>query len=176
LLEALEQINDPRVKLIVVGGREYLIKAYEKHASARGLTDRVRFVGFQTDVRPYLWASDLFVFPSTYEVFPLVSLEAAAAGLPLLVSSLHGVEEFLRDGVNGWCVTRDAQAYADKLRYALSHPEQVRRMGRDAALSVAGYRAAVFGDQWRQLYNRVNVNLPTRSSQSSGDEAEGPAR
>ncbi len=45
-----------------------------------------------------------------------MSLEAAAAGLPLLSSQLHGVEEFLVEGVNGWCIERDANVITAKLR------------------------------------------------------------
>ena len=58
----------------------------------------------QSDVRPYLWSSDVFVFPSLYETFSLVTYEAAASGLPIVVSQLYGVEDLLRDGDNGFLI------------------------------------------------------------------------
>ena len=68
------------------------------------LGNRVKFVGMQSDVRPYLWSSDVFVFPSLYETFSLVTYEAAASGLPIVVSQLYGVEDLLVDGDNGFLI------------------------------------------------------------------------
>ena len=95
LLQALGTPGMERVKLIVVGGEADLIARYGGEAKNQ-LGDRVKFVGMQSDVRPYLWSSDVFVFPSLYETFSLVTYEAAASGLPIVVSQLYGVEDLLR--------------------------------------------------------------------------------
>src|SRR6202012_3767851 len=94
-------ITDKRLKLLIVGGREERIRPYKDLSEKFAITDRVVFAGMQKDVRPFLWSSDAFTLPSSYEVFPLVALEAAAACLPLLVTPLNGVEEFLVNGENG---------------------------------------------------------------------------
>jgi glycosyltransferase involved in cell wall biosynthesis len=86
ILEAFARISDVDVHLTVIGGTTGEVRDYERLA----MGDRVRFVGFQNDVRPYLLASHAFLFPSAYEVFPLVCLQAAAAGLPLLVTGAMG--------------------------------------------------------------------------------------
>ena len=60
--------------LVVVGGYPDLVERYEAIAQRGGVADRVDFVGMQPDVRPFLWASDAFVFPSSYEAFAFVIL------------------------------------------------------------------------------------------------------
>lgn len=163
LLDALEQVGDTRVKLLVVGGNESALSPYRTRVAAQGLENQVHFVGMQKDVRPYLWASDVFAFPSSYEIFPLVSLEAAAAGLPLLVGKLYGVEEFLVDGVNGWCVERTPEALAERIRYALLHRDVLRQMGQRVHEDVRAYDAEHFVENWRQFYANWN-SLAEQSS------------
>lgn len=151
LLEAAAQTGLDAVKLLVVGGSEAMIADYKARASALGIADRMVFVGLQQDVRPYLWASDVFAFPSSYEVFPLVSLEAAAAGLPLLTTPLNGVEEFLVEGVNGWCVERTSAALTEKMQYIVANRGLLPAVGKAAADSVRQYSAEAFVANWREL-------------------------
>lgn len=158
LLKALAQVNNRHAKLIVVGGKSYLINEYRHKVARMKLEDQVYFAGFQRDIRPYLWVSDLFTFPSSYEIFPLVSLEAAAAGLPLLTSPLYGVEEFLEHEKNGWIVDRTQYAFAEKITYSLLHRRDLANMGLYAAESVLKYKAESFGQEWAKLYDNIAQN------------------
>ncbi|MCC7207091.1 MAG: glycosyltransferase family 4 protein [Anaerolineae bacterium] len=153
LLEGMASVAAPNLKLVVVGGQPGTVQEYEKRAAALGLSGQVTFVGHQQDVRPFLWAADLFAFPSSYETFSLVTFEAAAAGLPLLVSQLHGVEDMLRDGENGWLVQRDAAGIAARIRLALQDPARLRAMGARAAECVGDYDEAHFVQRWAALYD-----------------------
>lgn len=152
LLEAMSKAAAPNLKLVVVGGQPGTVQEYEGRAGALGLGAQVRFVGAQRDVRPYLWSADLFAFPSAYETFSLVCFEAAAAGLPLLVSRLHGVEDLLVDGQNGWQVARDADDIAAKIRVALENPARLREMGARGVERVAGYDLDNWVSRWAALY------------------------
>src|SRR5206468_1173234 len=67
ILQAMTQLP-ANAKLNVVGGETSQIEPYKKRASQLEIASRVRFHGMQRDVRPYLWASDLFLLPSVYEV------------------------------------------------------------------------------------------------------------
>lgn len=153
VLEALRQLGDKRVKLWVVGGEADLVAFWQGRAREMGLEEQARFLGMQRDVRPFLWGADAFVFPSSYEVFPLVSLEAAAAGLPLIVTPLYGVEEFMRDGETGFVVPRDS----DKLQEAIAklatlEVEKRVTMGKMAREAVRGYGIKSFVENWRRFY------------------------
>jgi glycosyltransferase involved in cell wall biosynthesis len=154
LLEAVKVCDeDCRVKLIVVGGTRDLIAAYRQRVLRLGIPERVIFTGTQADVRPYLWSSDAFALPSHYEVFPLVALEAAAAGLPLVVTALNGVEEFFRDGESGFLVRQDTRSLAEALRRLVRLTSTDRAaLGKFAQGSVSQYDASFFTSAWAALY------------------------
>jgi glycosyltransferase involved in cell wall biosynthesis len=156
LLEALAQKIDPWVKLLVVGGNNDLVSIYQARARRLGLNGAVTFAGMQKDVRPYLWAADALALPSHYEVFPLVVLEGAAAGLPLLVTPLNGVEEFLIDGENGVLMGRTCQDVAQAIKTFSGLSPQCRgTMGDQARRSVERFSTRNFVDNWRGIYSCV---------------------
>ena len=75
--------------------------ACERLAQKRGIKDRVRFLGAQTDVQHLLPAADLFLLPSEYESFGLAALEAMACGVVPVVTKAGGLPELIRDGEDG---------------------------------------------------------------------------
>ena len=126
--------------LWIVGGGEEKEKLTSLATNAR-FRDRIKIFPFAQDVRPYMWAADLFVLPSkTPEPFGIVLLEAMACGLPAIATKAGGPLDIIEDGVNGWF----AQAGSEKsmaerlgcvLSGALSHELS----------SAASARAAQFG-------------------------------
>ncbi len=158
LLSAVAELGNTTLKILIVGGQAQLIKRYQSIVAQIGLRDQVVFAGMQQDVRPFLWAADAFVLPSFYEAFPLVSLEAAAAGLPSIVSPIHGVEELIKDGHNGILVHPTALSIARALkRFLKLQPDQRRRMGQQAAEDVQIYATPMFLDRWRKFFGQLDV-------------------
>jgi glycosyltransferase involved in cell wall biosynthesis len=146
------------VHLVVVGGPDSLVKTYRRHADSLGLNGNIHFTGYQSDVRPYLWAADVFALPSHYEVFPLAALEAAAAGLPLLVARLNGVEEFIREGENGIVVERSVPSIEAALRaFSEISQEERRTWGQQARRDVQCYSGDAFVGRWSALYREFEV-------------------
>jgi glycosyltransferase involved in cell wall biosynthesis len=153
LLQALAQVGEPRLKLIVVGGEPDLIAACRKRVVRMSLEGNVHFTGMQPDPRPYFWAADAFVFPSFYETFSLVTYEAAAAGLPLIVPELNGVEEIIRDGDNGFLVPRSVEGIFSALERFLGLAPQKRiAMGKSAQSSTSPYSEENFVSAWEGVY------------------------
>jgi glycosyltransferase involved in cell wall biosynthesis len=158
LLEAMRQAAPGGCALMVVGGERDLVASYRSRVTAMGLTDCVSFAGMQTDVRPFFWAADAFVLPSLYEVFPLVALEAAAAGLPLIVSPLNGVEEFLRPGENGICVDVTGESVGAAVRtISAMEGEGLKRLGDQGKRDVQQYSVETFVQAWRSFYQGIEV-------------------
>ncbi len=124
-------------KLIVVGGDT--TAPYEKLATTLGVRSRVVFVGHRQDVERYFSAADVFVFPSAYEAFALVTLEAAAAGLPLVTTKVNGTEEFVKEGINGSFTERDASSLARTLLPLMDKPELRSAWGENALDAVRAY-------------------------------------
>lgn len=159
LLDALTQVSDDQ-KLLVVGGKADLVRTYEAEAQERGLGERAVFVGMQRDIRPYLWSADAFAFPSSYETFSLVAHEAAAAGLPLLITPLHGVEEFVEDGKNGIFIERTVASVQRSLqRFARMSAGERAAMAQQAQESVQSYAPERFVDAWRRHYAQIERDL-----------------
>lgn len=103
----------------------------------------VKYIGVQSDIRPYLMASDVLVFPSYREGFPNVPLEAGALGLPAIVTNINGSNEIIEDGVNGKIIQSPLDNKGMRvnditielytmMKWFYYHPEEVKRMGENA--------------------------------------------
>ena len=139
LLDAMSQLLHlhPALKLICLGEGEEGPQLRTLCESV-GLTDSVRFVGYQPNVPEWLAAADINVLPTFYEGFPLTVLEAMASGLPTVASNVGGIPEAIEDMVSGVLVPpRDVNALVQAISMLVSD-EQVRvRMGHAARLRTA---------------------------------------
>lgn len=152
-LAALAPAVRARLQLLVVGGQPSEIARYEAVATQAGVRDRLVFAGLQKDVRPFLWASDAFTLPSAYETFSLAVLQASAAGLPVLVSrGLHGTEDYVREGHEGWFVERSVEGLARGLIRLVQDAPQLPAMAQTALQAVQRYSEPAFQAAWRSFY------------------------
>lgn len=152
VLEAMTRHGE-ELKLVVVGGEPALVSSYRARAASLGLGNRVHFAGMQTDLRPFLWAADAFVFPSAYETFSLVAVEAAAAGTPVILTRFHGMGDFIQNGENGILTERSVDAIAAALAgFAAMTPQRRLAMGRQAQTDVDRFRTENFSREWHRFY------------------------
>jgi glycosyltransferase involved in cell wall biosynthesis len=99
---------------------------------------RIKFSGAQTDVRPFMAASDALVFPSYREGFPNVVLEAGAMGLPSIVTDINGSNEIIIEGRNGVIIPpRDDNALYYAMKHFVEHPDVVKEMAVNSREMVA---------------------------------------
>jgi len=132
ILDAMSRVTSDSLILLVVGGGQE--RSFARQAEDLGIGDRVHFVGAQSDIPPFLWASDIFVFPTRYEPFGIVIAEAMAAGLPVITSRCAGAAEWIQDGTEGLLLNDpfDARELAQALDGVLSNPEMMVAMGKAA--------------------------------------------
>lgn len=130
-IESLAQAPDWR--LAVVGRGD--VERFREVAERAGVAERVTFHGTQLDPVPYFAEASVFVLPSVYETFSLVTYEAAAAGLPLLATRVSGVEDLLRHGANGFFIERDPADLGARLRELGADAVQRRALGKAARAS-----------------------------------------
>jgi glycosyltransferase involved in cell wall biosynthesis len=134
LLEAMRKVHAeiPDACLLLVGrdrGRTDL----RALADEKGLGEAVELLGIREDIPLLLAASDISVLPSLREGLPLSLLESAAAGLPIVATSVGGIPEIVEDGVGGILVApQDPDALADALLALLRDPQRGREMGEAA--------------------------------------------
>jgi len=118
------------LELWVVGAGDE--RRFSRIAEGAGVAPRVRFFGFRASADPYYAAADLFVLPTAYEAHPLVPHEAAAAGLPVVVTRVNGVDELIGRNEAGLLVERDRHAVGAALAQLALDPELRERLGRAA--------------------------------------------
>jgi glycosyltransferase involved in cell wall biosynthesis len=89
-------------KLLIVGYLEAALDPLKTETIlAIETNEKIIFVGFQADVRPYYAAADCLVLPSYREGFPNVLLQGGAMGLPSIVTNVNGSNEIIQMGFNG---------------------------------------------------------------------------
>lgn len=152
LIDALPHLPETAVAL-VVGGDDPA--PFRQQASALGVAHRVIFAGHSTAVEDYFQAGDVFVFPTLYEAFALVTLEAAAAGLPLVTTEVNGTEDFVVDGENGRFVARNGASVARALEPLVRDRDLRRAWGDRARRDVAAYTWAAVADRTLAVYEEV---------------------
>lgn len=136
-IEALEGIKDLTWQALIIGGagkKPAYLSELQALVKKAGLSDRVHFVGDQSNIVPYYALSDLVVSASTEpEAFGRVAVEGQAMGKPVIASAHGGALETVRDGLTGWLFENDnALDLAMKMRAALSSGDDLKRIGRNA--------------------------------------------
>jgi lipopolysaccharide/colanic/teichoic acid biosynthesis glycosyltransferase len=120
----------PSLVLLLVGQFEEGDPVDSRTRELIGVTSGVVNVGFVEDVVPYYHIMDVLAFPTHREGFGIVSIEAAAAGKPVVATDATGVVDSVMDGVTGFTVpVGDAEALAGALGGLLASPESARQMG-----------------------------------------------
>ncbi len=131
LLEAAARLRPEFPNLCVaIAGAGPLRESLERQSARLDLGSAVRFLGFQSDVQKVLDSLDVYAIPSLCEALPFALLEAMAAELPAVGSTVGGIPEVIVPGVTGLLVSpRDPVRLAEGLRTLLLNTELRTRMG-----------------------------------------------
>ncbi|MGE5554624.1 MAG: glycosyltransferase family 4 protein [Betaproteobacteria bacterium] len=143
LVEAVPKIlhYSPGTRLVIAGTGP-LLDQLRARAAALGVAERVAFPGFIDDTtrNALLTTADVAVYPSTYEPFGIVALEAMAAGTPVVVSDVGGFAEIVVHGVNGLkAYPGDADSLANNILTLLHQPELACQLAEQAMEDVRDY-------------------------------------
>lgn len=138
-LEALRDVikTYPSVKLIIVGDGP-LKKNLSERAKGLGIGHNVLFAGYQTDVSEWYCKADALLLTSKREGWGMVVVEAAAHGLPSIMTDVGCAGEFIRTGKNGIVIpVGDIKELVRAMEYMISSPQEVMRLGKTAQVSLA---------------------------------------
>ncbi len=132
IIEVLPLLSKRNVKLIIIGGGDE--KFHGQLAELKQVRERIIFISHSSVLWEYYAASDVFVFPTIYEPFGLVIVEAMASGLPVITSKIAGAADIIIDGVNGLLLRdpSDVNDLAAKIELLLSNAELRKTMGERA--------------------------------------------
>lgn len=157
LIQAFAMIKDdyPDTKLLVVG-RDNNVQRYMRLSHELHLSERVIFTGPQPDIKIFYAASDIFVFPTLYEPFGNVCLEAMASGLPVITSRINGVAEIM-NGMDHLLLNdpSDIEDIAGKIGFLLADNVERAKIAIAARKIAERYTISNNAQQFVNLYQTV---------------------
>jgi len=136
----LKKRNDFILKLVGDGSEKEDLKTLAQELNIR---DYVSFEGFKqkNGIPKYLAEADCFLFPSEYDVWGVVLVEAMAVGLPCISSIYSGAtHDLIEDGVNGFAMDfSETEKVAEKIDFILENPGMAKHIALNASRFIAEY-------------------------------------
>ena len=150
----VQQEPEARLDIYGDGSRRAML---QEEIDRRQLGAHVTLHGFDPEARDALWASSAFVLSSSFEGYPLSTLESMSRGCPVVSYDIkYGPREQITDGVDGFLVPRgDVDALADRLIELLRSPELVARMSSAARETARRKGPDEFLADWARVLESV---------------------
>lgn len=146
LFAAWKELAPKNAKMVLAG--------YEKVPDTVAVPAGVEILGaIPRDKRLELYHNaDVFVFPSYFEGFAQVQIEAAACGLPLIGTYNSGAEEIIENGKNGFIVkTGDKEDLKNALLHFIQHPHTIADMGKASRVAAENFSWDAYGIRYRDI-------------------------
>ncbi|MEH2161775.1 MAG: glycosyltransferase family 4 protein [Nostoc sp.] len=160
LIDALAKCPQ-EVTAILVGdalfGEQDYVKQLHQQVANLGLENRVKFLGFRSDIPPLMAACDLVAHTSTSpEPFGRVIVEAMLSGKPIVAAKAGGVMELVEHGLNGFLVTPgEFQELAQVITTCLQETEITATIANNARTTASGrFDVAIINQQIAQLLSQ----------------------
>jgi len=134
-MEAARMVHatHPHVRFVVVGGygkkQAWFAEAVRDMIASEEFSGFCSYMGYEKNIAPVFAALDISVLPSIEEGLGRTNLEAMAVGKPVISTKVGGIPEYITDGENGFLITYDSMALADRIRQLLDSPELCHSMG-----------------------------------------------
>lgn len=161
LLSAMAQLQ-PAAHLVIAGGGP-CERELRQQSAVLGLESRIRFLGFESDLRRWMQAADGFVLSSRWEGLPMALLEAAACELPTVATDVPGTREVVVAGHTGWLAPPGqpavlAEGMESVMRTSVDARKTMGRHARQQVLERFSLEAVL--DRWEALYRQLLLHRP----------------
>ena len=152
------QTHQPKAYLGIVGVGG-LMGPLKEFTRSLGISDHVRFLGARSDVPRLLSAADVFINSSHWEGLSIAMLEAMAAGLPVVATSVGDAEILLQSGAGVLVQEKEPNAFANALDTLIADPLRMQVMGQTAREYVEkNYSSDLWLDKLLACYALVQNN------------------
>lgn len=153
VIQALEKLNNPRIKYIICGHGP--LEKYHKELKRKmNLDKHVLLLGYRNDVSEIYKVSDVFIFPSKREGLGMAALEAMAAGLPIITSNVHGIVDYSIDGKTGYtCRPTAVDEFARGINNLFNDLKKRNQMGENNSEAVDKYNLDNVLNLLDKIYN-----------------------
>jgi glycosyltransferase involved in cell wall biosynthesis len=158
MLRALAQLGMGSEAQLFIAGEGTLEHELRRLACELGIQDNVTFLGLRKDMPELMNAADAYLMSSAWEGMPMVLLEAAATGLPIVTTDVGGNREVVIDGVSGFVVSpKNTNELASAMRRIMTMPDTERvKMGNAGRAHIEkNYSIERVVDVWEELYKQL---------------------
>jgi glycosyltransferase involved in cell wall biosynthesis len=155
-LESMKHLVEvlPSAVLHVVGDGS--LGGHLKHIVKRDALDgKVILYGKRIDTAPFYASADICVFPSFSESFANTSIEAMAAGRPMVTTNVGGLPELIKDFENGLLVDATKQALIEGIVHLWRDKDLMKRMSNNNLEKAKGFDWSQVAERWVHLYERL---------------------
>jgi glycosyltransferase involved in cell wall biosynthesis len=176
-------VEQPGVRLVLIGDGPAR-QSLETLAGELGITNHVTFTGalpFE-EIPRYLKAADAFTFASVTETQGLVTIEAMAAGLPVVAVEGPGTRDIVEHGKQGLLVENDPEALASGLTTLLADSRQMKRFSNQALKKAKTFDVNALGKQLLNVYEQAiqdkkdNQYVTLSAEETAAAETVSPAQ
>lgn len=136
----------------LVCGTGVLQKKLKKESEKFHVSDHVHFLGYRSDIKEMLNASDIFMFMSFQEGLPVALMESMACGKAIVCSEIRGNVDLITDGFNGIFAKNEATDVANKIDYLINNRKYCERLGENAKFSIKPYSITNVMQCMKQIY------------------------
>ncbi len=162
LIQAFNKLleSNQDLRLIIVGDGEER-ENLKNLAVQLNIADKITFTGFQKNNLIPLWlnSADIFILPSQLEGTPNILLEAMACGLPVIATKVGGVEEIIKNQLNGLLIEPNSiMEIENAIEQFLGNPLIRKNMG-EAALKTISEQFTDWTQQAQLLEKEINQKL-----------------
>ncbi|HSL27602.1 MAG TPA: glycosyltransferase family 4 protein [Anaerolineales bacterium] len=152
-------------------------------ASELEISERITFTGALPfdEIPTYLKAADAFCFASVTETQGLVTIEAMAAGLPVVAVDGPGTRDIVKNGRQGFLVDNDPEALAKGIKKLLTDPQRLKRFSENAIKKARTYDIERLGQRMIDVYKQAieakkqNRNVTFHLEETAAQETASPA-
>jgi glycosyltransferase involved in cell wall biosynthesis len=151
-------VNVPAHARLVIAGAGSQLSELCRLTASLGPERRVRFLGFQPDIKPWMRAADGYVLSSRWEGLPVGLMEAGACALPSVATDVPGSREVIVRGRTGSLAPSVSSVALARTMTAMvrSSPHERRTMGNLARLHVTQrFSLEAMLDRWEKHYRRL---------------------
>ena len=157
IIKALAELKRNDIYYAICG-KGPLLEDLKKLANELGIGDKVIFLGFRKDIPELCNTADISAFPSRIEGLGLAGVEAMAAGVPLVSSNVHGILDYVKDGVTGYaCNPEDYKAFAKAIETLADNKELREKMKNSCIEATAPFEITnalnVMWDIYKEILN-----------------------
>lgn len=118
-----------------------------------GVSDHIHFLGFRSDIKDLLAASDIFLFTTLQEGLPRSMMEAMASGLPCIASKIRGNTDLLEGSNGGFlCDPTNAAEFAEKIDLLAQDPALREVIGENSLITIKNFNIDTVIDEFRAIY------------------------